>query len=92
MNKGFRKNSRCQLCNVGESHTRLEHRREMRPYWSTGNPKNDANERAACMAVYLAGSAADDPDPLSDRVEHIETRIATLAAQFARLAGASHAD
>lgn len=34
-------------------------------------------------------SAADDPDPLSDRVEHIETRIATLAAQVARLAGAA---
>jgi len=57
-----------------------------------GNPKNDNEEREACMAVYLAGSAADDPDPLSDRVEHIETRIATLAAQFARLAGASNAD
>lgn len=33
MNKGFRKDTRCQLCNIGEPHTRLEHRREMRPYW-----------------------------------------------------------
>lgn len=57
-----------------------------------GNPKNDANERAACMAVYLAESAADDPDPLADRVEHLEARMATLAAQVAKLAGASHAD
>ena len=54
-----------------------------------GNPKDDANERAACMAVYLAGSAADDPEPLEDRVEHLEARIATLAAQVARLAGAA---
>lgn len=57
-----------------------------------GNPKNDNEERAACMAVYLAGSAADDPDPLADLVEHLEARMATLAAQGARLAGASHAD
>ena len=49
----------------------------------------DYEEREACMAVYLAGSAADDPEPLSDRVEHIETRIATLAAQVARLTGAA---
>lgn len=54
-----------------------------------GNPKNDYEERAACMAVYLAGSAADDLESLADRVEHIETRIATLAAQVARLAGAA---
>ena len=54
-----------------------------------GNPKNDCEERAACMAVYLAGSAADDPEPLADRVEHLEARIATLAAQVARLAGAA---
>ena len=56
------------------------------------NPKDDANERAACMAVYLAGSAADDPEPLEDRVEHLEARMATLAAQVARLAGVSNAD
>lgn len=57
-----------------------------------GSPKDDANERAACMAVYLAESAADDPEPLADLVEHLEARMAPLAAQFARLAGASHAD
>ena len=54
-----------------------------------GNPKDDANERAACMAVYLAESAADDPEPLADLVEHLEARMAPLAAQSARLAGAA---
>lgn len=54
-----------------------------------GNPKNDYEEREACMAVHLAESAADDPDPLADLVEHLEARMAHLAAQFARLAGAA---
>ena len=51
-----------------------------------GNPKDDANERAACMAVYLAESAADAPEPLADLVEHIEARMATLAAPVSMLA------
>lgn len=41
MNKDFRRDSRCPLCNMGVNHTRLEHWREMRVWWGAKRVKGD---------------------------------------------------